>query len=66
MSETSAAASSQSKTSSVLPGQSENDDPGVGSAPVQVREQQVLTHQVPCLFHAANSVFFVFLLLSIG
>lgn len=28
--------------------------------------QQVLTHQVPCLFHAANAVFFVFLLLSIG
>lgn len=28
--------------------------------------QQVLTHQVPCLFHAANSVFFVFLLLPIG
>lgn len=28
--------------------------------------QQVLTHQVPCLFHAANSLSFVFLLLSIG
>lgn len=45
VSETSAAASSQSKISSVLPGQSANANPGVGTAPSQVREQQVLTHQ---------------------